>query len=190
MGFQTFTCVICGESCTRRTSKRYGEGRACNKHQEVQDDQQKHITDQLNHELLKILRMYKVGVGKKHPVKDKLKEWLSNTVVGQWRKDLQELPYADKVLTLFKQTGMISIQYEVSDDFVNKMMELIKDHENDDDWEALRKEARASAPKSEKAKRIEREVKAKRDEDRDFKVKEHRGAKEAPRRRAGADKRR
>ena len=36
MGFQTFTCVICGESCTRRTSKRYGEGRACNKHEEVQ----------------------------------------------------------------------------------------------------------------------------------------------------------
>ena len=190
MGFQTFTCVICGESCTRRTSKRYGEGRACNKHQEVQDDQQKHITDQLNRELSKILSMYKAGVGKKHPVKDKLREWLANTVVGQWRKDLQELPYADKVLTLFKQTGLISIQYEVMDDFVNKMMELIKVHENDDDWETLRKEAKAHAPKSEKAKHIEREVKAKRDEDHNFKVKERRGAKEAPRRRAGADKRR
>lgn len=36
MGFQTFTCVICGkEGLTKRNSYAYGDGRACREHQEA-----------------------------------------------------------------------------------------------------------------------------------------------------------
>ena len=76
MGFQTFSCVVCGESVTRRTSFQYGNGRACRKHQEVLDDQQAKQDALLKCAILDVFDRYKKTVGIKHPNKAKLKEWL------------------------------------------------------------------------------------------------------------------
>ena len=193
MGYQTFTCVICGESCTRRTSKRYKEGRACNKHQEVQDDQQAKQDALLKSAILDVFYSYKKTVGIKHPNKAKLKEWLE-AYVQALRTSALELVSADKTLSLYKTTGMITLKYEVSDKFVDILCDIIKARQEDTDWvdvAALKREYKAKQreldkgnhPKSEKDKRTVTAQGGEEDTHR-YKLKERRGAKEAPRRKA------
>lgn len=181
MGFQTFTCVICGESITRRNSKRFGEGRACNKHEEVVEDLKSKAQLRTQSVLKDALKEYKINIGKKHPVKDKLQVWLEEHYVRFLLTTKDEFKRSDENLTILKEAGYITLQYQTTEQFVDAMMNIIKEHENDDDWETIRKEAK-TGPKSEKAKRIERKVRDKKDEDHNYRVKEHRGAKEAPRR--------
>lgn len=182
MGFQTFTCVICGESCTRRTSKRYGEGRACNKHEEVQTAMNDKLLEQEKWVLQIILRDYKEVVGRKHPVKDKLKDFLQDQV-KVLRATINELSLSSKKLTIMKETKLIDLNYVVSDAFVEKTMNIIKEHESDDDWETVKKHD--SKPKQAHKPRQSKED----DKEHNVRIKEHRGAKEAPRRKA-SDKRR
>lgn len=182
MGFQTFTCVICGESCTRRTSKRYGEGRACNKHEEVQTAINDKLLEQEKWVLQIILRDYKEVVGEKHPVKDKLKEFLQDQV-KVLRATINELPLSDKKLTIMKEAKLIDLKYNVSDEFVEKTMNIIKEHESDDDWKPVEKHN--SKPKQTHKPRQNKEE----DKEYNVRIKEHRGAKEVPRRKA-SDKRR
>lgn len=182
MGFQTFTCVICGESCTRRTSKRYGEGRACNKHEEVQTAINDKLLEQEKWVLQIILRDYKGVVGEKHPVKDKLKEFLQDRV-KVLRATINELPLSDKKLTIMKEAKLIDLKYNVSDEFVEKTMNIIKEHESDDDWKPVEKHN--SKPKQTLKPRQNKEE----DKEYNVRIKEHRGAKEVPRRKA-SDKRR
>lgn len=182
MGFQTFTCVICGESCTRRTSKRYGEGRACNKHEEVQNAMVDKLRDQEKWVLQMLLRDYKELVGRKHPVKDKLKEFLQ-TRVDAFRATINELPLSSKKLTIMKETTLIDLDYTVFDALVEKIMNLIKEHESDDDWVTVKKYD--SKPKQAHKPRQSKED----DKEHNVRIKEHRGAKEALRRKV-SDKRR
>lgn len=192
MGFQTFSCVICGESCTRRNSKQYKEGRACSSHQEVQDDQNAKQEALLKQEILNVFLRYKKTVGIKNPNKTKLKEWLK-TYTLELRSNIKESASADKALSLYKSTGMLSLSYDVSDKFVNTLYDLIKVRQDDPDWidaAALKKEYKAkkrefekdNRPESEKAKH-NADVQDKSDDAPGYKFKERRGAKEVPRRR-------
>ena len=133
MGFQTFSCVICGESVTRRTSFQYGNGRACRKHQEVLDEQKKKLDDRLDREFITILKEYKKS-GMKTPTKDYMRIWLVKWIDGL-RQVVDTVASANKGLSLYKETGLITLQYSVSDQFVSRMLDLIKTHANDDDWE-------------------------------------------------------
>lgn len=182
MGFQTFTCVICGESCTRRTSKRYGEGRACNKHDEVQTDQNNKLVEREKTALLEILKFFKQSGGKKHPVKDTVSNFL-RAFIKTARETIKDSALCGKLLTVLKETKLIDLNYTVSDVFVEKFMELIKEHESDTDWDAAKKQNVKAAPVR-KSHRIKKD-----DDDVVYRVKEHRGAKEAPRRKASSDKR-
>lgn len=182
MGFQTFTCVICGESCTRRTSKRYGEGRACNKHEEVQTAMKDKLLVREKWVLQSILRVYKKVVGKKHPVKDKLKKFLQDEV-DVLRATINEISLSDKKLTIMKETKLIDANCMVSDTLVEKVMNLIKEHESDDDWKPA--EEHNSKPKQTHKPRQNKED----DKEHNVRIKEHRGAKEVPRHKA-SDKRR
>lgn len=182
MGFQTFNCVICGESCTRRTSKQYGEGRACNKHEEVQTAMKDKLLEQEKWVLQIILRDYKQVGGKKHPVKDTLKVFLQ-AQVKVLRATVRELPLSSKKLTIMKEMKLIDLNYNVSDEFVEKTMHIIKEHESDDDWETIKKHE--TKPKPTNKPRQNKED----DKDHNVRIKERRGAKEVPRRKA-SDKRR
>ena len=183
MGFQTFTCVICGASCTRRTSKRYKDGRACNTHSEVQEEQQEKTNQLLKTELINLFTHYRDNVGIKHPDKEKLKEWI-NSYITELRSKLTESVAADRSLSLYKTSGLITLQYEVTDKFVSILSDIIKAHEEDTNWvdkKALKKEYRSM-----KAKKPERKTTDQSSEEASYKIKEHRGAKEAPRRRSAS----
>ena len=183
MGFQTFTCVICGESCTRRTSKRYGEGRACNKHEEVQTDLQNKAFERVMLVFNDMLSEYKQHVSKKHPVKDKLKTWLQDGYVKQLIVTKDEISQSNKFLTILKESKLVDLSYTVSDDFVTRAMAHIIKHEEDPDWENYTKVGHKpkQVNKPQRSKEDEKEVR--------FRIKEHRGAKEAPRRKSYTDKR-
>lgn len=183
MGFQTFTCVICGESCTRRTSKRYGEGRACNKHEEVQTELRDKAFERVMLVFKDMLSEYKQQIRKKHPVKNILKTWLQDDYVKQLIVTKDVIPQSNKFLTILKESRMVDLSYTVSDGFVARAMDYIIRHEEDPDWENYTKVGHKpkQANKPQRSHEDEKEVR--------FRIKEHRGAKEAPRRKSYTDKR-
>ena len=177
MGFKTYTCVICGESVTKRNSYVHGEGRACRTHEEVIASQKESAESQVNGVLNAYLATYKEEVGVKTPKKDVLTKWLQDQV--NWARSLiNEIATADKDLKILKGANLITLQYEVTEEFVTKFMALIKAHKEDTDW--MKK---PSKPDQNTSTHHHKPSVKKDDEDEvRFQVKERRGAKEAPRR--------
>ena len=177
MGFKTYTCVICGESVTRRNSYVHGDGRACRTHEEVIASQKESAESQVNGVLNAYLATYKVEVGVKTPKKDVLTKWLQDQV--NWARSLiNEIATADKDLKILKGANLITLHGEVTEEFVTKFMALIEAYKEDTDWvKKTHKPNQNTSPHHHKPS-------TKKDDDKEvrFRVKERRGAKEAPRR--------
>lgn len=173
MGFKTFTCVICGAECTKRSSLVYGEGRACKTHDEVVASEQAKKDSKKKGLLNDLLQSFKT-TEPKISTKEQILSWLENEV-RTMRSLLGKVVSADRDLTLLKEAKLINLDYTVTDEFVTEFMMLIVAHHDDDDW-ATKKDRKRPVQQShpKKDKDDEKEVR--------YRVKEHRGAKEAPRR--------
>ena len=177
MGFKTYTCVICGESVTKRNSYVHGEGRACRTHEEVIASQKESAESQVNGVLNTYLDTYKVEVGVKTPKKNVLTKWLQDQI--NWtRSRVSEIVSANRDLKILKGANLITLQYEVTEEFVTKFMALIEAHKEDTDWVK-----KTHKPNQNTSTHHHKPSVKKDDEDEvRFRVKERRGAKEAPRR--------
>lgn len=177
MGFKTYTCVICGESVTKRNSYVHGEGRACRTHEEVIASQKESAESQVNGVLNACLTFYKEEVGVKTPKKDAITKWLQDQI--NWtRSMIGEIVSADGDLKILKGANLITLQYEVTDEFVTKFMALIEAHKDDTDW------VKKTHKPNQNTSAHHHKPSTKEDDEKEvrFRVKERRGAKEAPRR--------
>ena len=177
MGFKTYTCVICGESVTKRNSYVHGDGRACRTHEEVIVSQKEIAECQVNRVLDAYFAIYKGEVGVKTPKKDVLTEWLQ-TQTNWTRSMVNEIATADKDLKILKGANLITLHGEVTEEFVTKFMALIETHKEDTDW------VKKTHKPNQNTHTHHHKPSTKKDDDKEvrFRVKERRGAKEAPRR--------
>lgn len=173
MGFKTFTCVICGAECTKRSSLVYGEGRACKTHNEVVASEQAKKDSKKKGLLNDLLQSFKT-TEPKISTKEQILSWLENEV-RTMRSLLGKVVSADRDLTLLKEAKLINLDYTVTDEFVTEFMMLIVAHHDDDDW-ATKKDRKKPVQQNHPKKDNDDEKEVR------YRVKEHRGAKEAPRR--------
>lgn len=173
MGFKTFTCVICGAECTKRSSLVYGEGRACKTHDEVVASEQAKKDSKKKGLLNDLLQSFKT-TEPKISTKEQILSWLENEV-RTMRSLLGKVVSADRDLTLLKEVKLINLDYTVTDEFVTEFMMLIVAHHDDDDW-ATKKDRKKPVQQNHPKKDNDDEKEVR------YRVKEHRGAKEAPRR--------
>lgn len=177
MGFKTYTCVICGESVTKRNSYVHGEGRACRTHEEVIASQKESAESQVNGALNGCFAIYKGEVGVKTPKKDILTKWLQDQI--NWMRSMAHIVVPiDRDLKILKGANLITLQYEVTEEFVTKFMALIKAHKEDTDW------VKKTHKPNQNTSIHHHKPSTKEDDEKEvrFRVKERRGAKEAPRR--------
>lgn len=175
MGFKTFTCVICGAECTKRSSLVYGEGRACKTHDEVVASEQAKKDSKKKGLLNDLLQSFKT-TEPKISTKEQILSWLENEV-RTMRSLLGKVVSADRDLTLLKEAKLINLDYTVTDEFVTEFMMLIVAHHDDDDW-ATKKDRKKPVQQNHPKKDNDDEKEVR------YRVKEHRGAKEAPRRKS------
>ena len=175
MGFKTFTCVICGAECTKRNSLVYGEGRACKTHDEVVASEQAKKDSKKKDLLNDLLQSFKT-TGSKTSTKEQILKWLEDKIETM-RSLVNHVVSANHDLITMKEAKLINLDYTVTDEFVTEFMTLVVAHHDDGDWaiikKAQKKPVQVQQNRTKKDKNDEREI--------HYRVKEHRGAKEAPR---------